>query len=187
MVAGDPDDNILSPADAKKAKEKEKKKGGKKTAAQKNVDIATLRIRAAGKLVSQLRYLQAACKESFVAVKKCLTDNQDLVTKANDLKARGVTEDRLLSDRNVNAGEGAEDVSIIKLIYSMQRRLALVILLAKGTGVTFDIEQCLVVETDAKDGKDGKEGPAESSETMTTEDLGLAQSEFIALLSHLVA
>lgn len=157
MLHGDPDDNILLPADGKKQKHKTQRK------VTKAVDVSTLRLRAAQKFIQHLRFIQAACKEAFVQVDTCFEKNKDLVERAQNYKERGITEDRLLRDVSLNVGEGAEDLTIVKLIYGVQHRHELVKLLHTGAP-----------ESDAKE---------EEQSTMSEDDIAQTKKSFLELLS----
>ena len=76
---------------------KAKAKSGNQTGESKRVDLPTLRLRFATKILTQLRFMQASFRDLDGKISQFYTENAEIKDKTN-LKSQGVPESRLISD-----------------------------------------------------------------------------------------
>ena len=123
---------------------KAKTKSGNQKGESKRVDLPTLRLRFATKILTQLRFMQASFRDLDGKISQFYTENAEIKNKASNLKSQGLPESRLISDTSLQLGDNA---ALVRLMYTVLDRHRLVQLLSVGSecmsleGMQSDVQQ----------------------------------------------
>ena len=101
------------------AKHEKDKKSKEKKKEETRVDVPTLRLRTATKLLPHIKFVQAAFRDMQTKLDEFYKEHADAKAQAESLREKGVTEDRILKDASLQLGD---DVGCIRIMFAVLHR-----------------------------------------------------------------
>lgn len=112
------------------AKHEKDKKNKEKKKKESKVDVPTLRLRTATKLLPHIKFAQAAFREMQTKLDEFYKEHCDSKAQADRLREKGVTEERIIQDASLQLGD---DVGCIRIMFTVMDRHRLLQFLSAGS------------------------------------------------------